>query len=114
MIAPSLTRPESTRCNDRAYRPCRSQVEFGLMTTKERLHKLVDQLSEREADEALRLIASRRGGDFASWLDAAPVEDEQISEDEESAVQEAREEIATGTPLLSADEIKREFQYSSE
>lgn len=84
------------------------------MTTKERLHKLVDELSEREADEALRLIASRREGDFASWLDSVPEEDEEISEDEDSAVQEACDEIAAGAPLISADEIKREFQYSSE
>jgi hypothetical protein len=85
-----------------------------IVTTKERLHKLVDELSEREADEALRLIASRREGDFATWLDSAPEEDEEITEDEESAVQEARDEIATGAPLISAGEIKREFQYSSE
>jgi hypothetical protein len=52
------------------------------MTTKERLHKLVDELSEREADEALRLIAARREGDFANWLDAVPEEDEEISEDD--------------------------------
>lgn len=84
------------------------------MTTKERLHKLVDELSDREADEALRLIAARREGDFKSWLDSAPAEDETIGEDEESAVREAREEIASGAPLISADEIKREFQYSSE
>ncbi len=84
------------------------------MTTKERLHKLVDELSEREADEALRLIAARREGDFTSWLDSVPEEDEEISEDEDSAVQEARDEITAGAPLISADEIKREFQYSSE
>ena len=84
------------------------------MTTKERLHELVDELPEREADEALRLIAARREGDFASWLDSAPAEDEKIGEDEESAVQEARDEVAAGAPLISADEIKREFRYSSE
>jgi hypothetical protein len=89
-------------------------VECDPMTTKERLHKLVDELSEREADEALRLIASRREGDFASWLDSVPEEDEEISEDENSAVQETRDEIAAGAALISADEIKREFQYSSE
>ena len=30
------------------------------MTTKERLHKLVDELSDVEAEEALHVIASRR------------------------------------------------------
>ena len=84
------------------------------MTTKERLHQLVDQLSEHEADEALRLIAARREGDFASWLDSVADDDEEISDKEDSAVQEARDEMAAGAPLISADEIKREFQYSSE
>jgi hypothetical protein len=30
------------------------------MTTKERLHELVDELNEAEANDALRYIASRR------------------------------------------------------
>lgn len=84
------------------------------MTIKERLHRLVDELSEREADEALRLIAGRRERDFATWLDSAPADDEEITGDDESAVQEARDEIAAGAPLISAEEIKREFEYSSE
>lgn len=32
------------------------------MTAKERLHQLVDELSEAEADDALRYVASRREG----------------------------------------------------
>jgi hypothetical protein len=32
------------------------------MTTKERLHKLVDELSETEADETLRFAAARHEG----------------------------------------------------
>lgn len=32
------------------------------MTTKERLHKLVDELSETEADETLRIVIARREG----------------------------------------------------
>jgi hypothetical protein len=31
------------------------------MTTKERLHKLVDELSEEEADATLEFVASRGG-----------------------------------------------------
>jgi hypothetical protein len=84
------------------------------MTTKERLHKLVDELSEREADEALQLIAARREDDFARWLDSRPEEDEEISEQEDAAVQEARDEIAAGIPLIPGDEIKREFEHTSE
>jgi len=88
-------------------------VEFELMTTRERLHKLVDELSEQEADEALQLINERRGDDVARWLDALPEEDEEISEQEESAVQEARDEIAAGAPLISLEEIKRELGHRS-
>jgi hypothetical protein len=83
------------------------------MTTRERLHKLVDELSEQEADEALQLIAARRGDDFARWLDSLPEEDEEISEQEEAAVQEARGETAAGVPLISLDDIKREFGHRS-
>ncbi|HVO55968.1 MAG TPA: hypothetical protein VMT37_16280 [Solirubrobacterales bacterium] len=40
--------------------------------------------------------------------DAAP-EDGEISPEEEAAVREARDELATGAPLVFQDEIKREF-----
>ena len=33
---------------------------MGWVTTKERLHRLVDELSEGEAADALRIIAARR------------------------------------------------------
>lgn len=81
------------------------------MTAKEQLRSLVDELTEREADEALALITARRGDDFARWLDSRPEEDEEISKQEEAAVQEARDEIAAGAPLISVDEIKREFGH---
>jgi hypothetical protein len=40
-------------------------------------------------------------------------EDEEISEQEEAAVQEARDEIAAGVPLIPLDEVKREFGHHS-
>jgi hypothetical protein len=83
------------------------------MTAKEQLRSVVDELTEREADEALALITARRGDDFARWLDSRPEEDEEISEQEEAAVQEARDEIAAGAPLISLDEIKGEFGHPS-
>jgi hypothetical protein len=36
------------------------------VTAKERLHKLVDELSQQEADAALDFIASRRGAEDRS------------------------------------------------
>ena len=55
------------------------------MTTRERLHQLVDELSDQEVDEALRLIAERRGDAFERWLDSRPEEDEEISEQKQAA-----------------------------
>jgi len=83
------------------------------MTAKEQLRSLVDELSEQEANEALQLITARRGDGFARWLDSLPEEDEEISEHEEAAVQEARDEIAAGVPLIPFDEIKRESGHRS-
>ncbi len=83
------------------------------MTAKEQLRSLVDELSEQEANEALQLITARRGDDFARWLDSLPEEDEEIPEQEEAAVQEARDEITAGVPLIPFDQIKREFGHHS-
>lgn len=46
---------------------------------------------------------------FLRRLEEAPPEDEEISAEEEAAVREALEELAKGAPLISLDEIKREF-----
>ncbi len=78
------------------------------MTTKERLHRLVDELSQPEADDALRYIATRHDDPLVRRLDAAPLEDEEITPEEEAAVQEAREDLAAGR-VYSLEEIKREF-----
>ncbi len=78
------------------------------MTTKEQLHRLVDELSEPEADDALRYIATRHEDPLVRRLDAAPLEDEEITPEEEAAVQEAREDLAAGR-VYSLEEIKRAF-----
>jgi hypothetical protein len=41
-------------------------AKLGPMTIKERLHKLVDELSELEADDALRILIARRKCETAS------------------------------------------------
>jgi len=77
------------------------------MTTREELIRVVLDLSEEEADATLRLIDRR--DPLARRLDRAPTEDEEISPEEEAAVREARDEVASGAPLISHEEIKREF-----
>jgi hypothetical protein len=88
------------------------------MTTREKVHKLVDELPDATLDPVAEFIATRghaagQGDSFARWLDSRPEEDEEITAEEEAAVQEARDEIAAGVPLIPFDEIKREFRYDS-
>lgn len=79
------------------------------MTTREQLHRIVDELPEEELEAALKAIEARSDDPMIRRLDDAPPEDEEISAEEEAAVQEARDELAAGAPLVSQDEIKREF-----
>lgn len=79
------------------------------MTTREKLHRIVDELPEEQLDAALRAIETHSDDPLIRRLEEAPAEDEEISAEEEAAVQEARDELAAGSPLVSHDEIKREF-----
>jgi hypothetical protein len=45
-------------------------------------------------------------------LDSAPLEDEEIAAEEEAAVQEARDELAAGSPTIPFEEIKRKYGYA--
>jgi hypothetical protein len=78
------------------------------VTAKERLLERVRGLSEAEAAETLRLLDARQDP-LNRRLDDAPLEDEDISPEEDAAVREAREELAAGAELISHEEIKREF-----
>jgi hypothetical protein len=78
------------------------------VTAKERLLDRVRGLSEAEAAETLRLLDARQDP-LNRRLDGAPLEDEEISPEEEAAVQQARDELAAGAEPISHEEIKREF-----
>jgi len=69
---------------------------------------VVEELSEREAENALDYIASHRHDELGDLLDSAPVDDEPSTPEEEAAVQVAREELARGE-TVSLDEIRAEF-----
>jgi hypothetical protein len=90
-------------------RPDSTGDTIGFMTTREKLHQIVDKLPEEELDAALQAIEARTDDPMIRRLDDAPLEDEEISPEEDAAVQEARDELAAGTRLISQDEIKREF-----
>lgn len=74
------------------------------MTTKERLHQLVDELPERELSEAERLLNSLRIDDpVLRALDTAPYDDEPETDEERAAVAEAREALARGDVVADED-----------
>lgn len=79
------------------------------MTTREKLHRIVDELPEQELEAALEAIEARADDPVVRRLDDAAPEDEEISAEEEAEVREARDEVAAGAPLVSHDEIKREL-----
>jgi hypothetical protein len=78
------------------------------VTTKERLHRLVDELTEAEAGDALRYVASRRDDPLIRRLDSAPLEDEEISAEEEAAAAEGRADVAAGRSI-SHEEMLRKY-----
>ena len=86
--------------------PIRSELR---MTAKEQLRDAIDALSEDEARDALRYIEVRRVDPMLAAFLAAPIEDEPVTEDEERAVAEAREEYRRGQ-AVPLDEIRHEFE----
>lgn len=79
------------------------------MTTKERLHKLVDEMNEVEAAATLLITERHRDDAMLQALASAPEEDEEISAEEEAAVQEARNELAAGAPTIPLEQVMREL-----
>ena len=81
---------------------------ISVVTAKEQLLQRVMKLSEAEADETLRVLAAREDP-VVRVLDDAPLEDEEISAEEDAAVAEGRADVAAGR-TVSLDEAMREFE----
>ena len=77
------------------------------MTTKEQLHQIVDELSEREADEALRYLAERRTDPLVAAFAAAPADDEPLTEEDERALAEVAADRTAGEPRVSLEQFLR-------
>lgn len=79
------------------------------MTVKERLHQVVDELSDDEAEAMLRRVEAMRSDPFLRYLDAAPVDDEPVSAEEEAAVAEVEADRAAGVQRVPFDDVKRKY-----
>jgi hypothetical protein len=79
------------------------------MTVKERLHQVVDAMSDEEAEAMLRRVEALRNDPFVRFLDEAPLDDEPVTSEEEAAVAEVEADRAAGVPTIPFDEIKRKY-----
>lgn len=78
------------------------------MTARERLHQLVDELSEQEADAALRYIVQRREDPVIAAFRDAPEDDEPFTAADEDALPTSIQADRTaGVPRISYTEIMR-------
>ncbi len=82
------------------------------MTTREKVHKLLDELPESEVEPVLEFIVSRHADPLLQAIANAPEDDEPWTEEDEAAVQESRDEIAAGVPLIPLEDIKRKYDLA--
>ena len=76
------------------------------MTTKDRLHQLVDQLPESEVPAIIRCLEDVAAGldPVRHTLDEAPIDDEPETDEERAAVEEAWEDVRHGR-LIPLDRV---------
>lgn len=77
------------------------------MTTKERLHRFVDELSEEEAAATLLMAERRHHDELLQVLADAPPDQEPSPPGEERSAREAMAAYRRGD-AINADELKRE------
>lgn len=82
------------------------------MTTKERLHRFVDDLSEQDAERALELVEGEFEDPVIAAFRSAPMDDEPLSAEEEAALAEVAADRAAGVPTIPFEEIKRQHGYA--
>ena len=78
------------------------------MTSREKLHRLVDALSEAELVPTLRLLETQRHDPTLQALANAPQDDEPWTDDDEAAVAESHADLAAGR-TLSHEEMLRKY-----
>ena len=79
------------------------------MTTKERIHQLVEDLPESELETAKRVLealsALSLSNPVVEALANAPVDDESVSDEEAQAIEEGERDIEAGQ-VVSVDQVR--------
>jgi hypothetical protein len=71
------------------------------MTAKERLHELIDQLCEQDAEPVLVVVERRRGDPMRRALACAPLDDEPSGASEDASVAKALAAYGWGETISS-------------
>jgi predicted transcriptional regulator len=77
--------------------------------TKQRLHRLVDELPESElhaAERFLQFLGNEAEDPLLTALRGTPIDDEPVSAEEEALVQHARDQMAAGE-YVTHEEARR-------
>lgn len=77
------------------------------MTTREKLHCVVDELSESDLATTLRIVETHRHDPMLQALANAPEDDEPWTDEEEAAVAEGRADLAAGRTLSHAELLRK-------
>jgi predicted ArsR family transcriptional regulator len=77
------------------------------VTARERLHQLVDEISDQEADDTLRYIVQRREDPMIVAFRDAPEDDEPFTAADEDALAEVQADRTAAVPRISYAEIMR-------
>jgi hypothetical protein len=80
-----------------------------LMTVKERLHRVVEEMTDEEAKAMLRRIEALRSDPFLRFLDEAPIDDEPVTAEEEVALAEVEADRAAGLPTIPFEDVKGKY-----
>ena len=78
------------------------------MTTREKAHKLLDELPESEIEPVVEFIASRQEDPVLAACRDAPEDDEPFTAQDEAAVAEGRADFAAGR-TVSHEEMLRKY-----
>ncbi len=78
------------------------------MTNREKLHRLVDELSEAEVTPTLRLVETQRHDPLLQALANTTDDDEPWTDEDEAAVAVSRADVAAGR-TLSHEEMLRKY-----
>jgi hypothetical protein len=84
-------------------------LTIGEMTAKERLQKVVDDLTEAEAERALALVRTELADPVIEAFRNAPKDDEAWTGEDTAAIAEVEADRAAGVPRVPLEEIEREL-----